>query len=87
MARTLTVTAAEANRSFSRLLRAAKEGTCVTITAHGKPVAELGPVETDEAEREQRLRALAEMETRWVAEEPRVIGPWTREELYDRDSR
>ena len=41
----LTVTAAEANRSFSKLLRAAREGKRVTITSHGTPVAELGPVD------------------------------------------
>ena len=43
--RSLTVPAAEANRSFSKLLRAARLGARITITSHGEPVLpELGPV-------------------------------------------
>lgn len=89
MARTdFTVTAAEANRSFSKLLRAAREGKRVTITSHGQPVAELGPVgggKDDEAE-QARLRAAQEaLEARWATQEPVVVGPWTRDELYEDD--
>jgi prevent-host-death family protein len=84
----LTVPATEANRSFSKLLRAAREGRRVTITSHGQPVAELIPAgdsvrQASEAAR--RAAALAELEAHWATIEPRVVGPWTREELYDRD--
>ena len=41
---TLTIAASKANRSVSKLLRAAKEGTVITITLRGKPVAQLRPV-------------------------------------------
>jgi len=41
----LTVTATEAKRSLSRLLKAAKAGQRVTITWRGRPAAVLGPVE------------------------------------------
>jgi prevent-host-death family protein len=87
MARTMTISAAEANRSFSRLLRAAREGTRIVITSHGTPVAALSPIEGDEQERERRRAALAEMEKRWEAREPVVVGRWTREELHDRGGR
>jgi prevent-host-death family protein len=40
-----TVTAYEAKTHLSRLLRAAERGETVIITRHGKPVAQLGPVE------------------------------------------
>ncbi|MGI9168670.1 MAG: type II toxin-antitoxin system Phd/YefM family antitoxin [Caulobacteraceae bacterium] len=86
---TLTVPATEANRQFSRLLRAAREGARITITSHGEPVAELGPVEVDEKAREkERIRAAQDaLEAHWATLEPMVVGPWTREELYDRDQR
>ncbi|HEY1753578.1 MAG TPA: type II toxin-antitoxin system prevent-host-death family antitoxin [Caulobacteraceae bacterium] len=86
MPRSLTVAAAEANRSFSKLLRAAKEGARIVITSHGEPIAELGPVsqaEADDAEQQQIEDAHAQMEARWAATENRVVGPWTRSELYD----
>ena len=76
-----TLTAAEANRSFSALLRRAAAGERVVITSHGRPVAEIGPVREDAAAKEAaKDRLLAHLD----AQEPTVIGPWTREELYER---
>jgi prevent-host-death family protein len=83
---TLTVGAAEANRSFSKLLRAVKEGARIVITSHGEPVAELGPVSGRAAREQERRRlreAQARLEARWGATENRVVGPWTRDELYE----
>jgi prevent-host-death family protein len=40
-----TVSAYEAKTHLPRLLRAAERGETVIITRHGKPVAQLGPVE------------------------------------------
>ena len=84
----LTVSAAEANRSFSKLLRAAKAGTRVTITSHGEPVAELGPVGQsvkDAAERERRKAMLDWLNEHWKTLSPVDVGPWRREDLYERD--
>ena len=81
----MTVSAAEANRSFSKLLRAAEEGTEVTITSHGKPAAKLVPIPARDIQDEERLEALREMQERWAKTEFVVVGPWTREELYERD--
>lgn len=84
----LTVPATEANRRFSALLRAARNGARVTITSHGEPVAELRPVPSsplsEDALRARRI-AFQEMEARWAVQEPVVVGPWTREELYERN--
>jgi len=41
------VSATEANRQFSRLLRDVESGARVTITKDGRPVAILTPIETD----------------------------------------
>jgi prevent-host-death family protein len=84
----LVVPATEANRAFSKLLRAAREGKRITITSHGEPVAELVPAGDHAREvvrRAHRVRALAELKAHWASVEPRVVGPWTREELYGRD--
>lgn len=40
-----TVSAYEAKTQLPRLLRAAERGETVVITRHGKPVAQLGPVQ------------------------------------------
>jgi len=86
---TLTVPAAEANRSFSKLLRAAREGARITITSHGEPVAELGPVgagpTAEAAELERRNAARDALVKRLKSQTPMVVGPWTRQELYERD--
>lgn len=47
------VTAAEANRDFSKLLRSAREGDFFIVTSHGTPVARLVPIEDDTAKREE----------------------------------
>jgi len=85
---TLTVPAAEANRSFSKLLRAARQGARITITSHGEPVAELGPVGGATAEDAEKLRQAEgrrKLMEHLESVTPTVVGPWTREELYDRD--
>ena len=87
MSRDLTIPAAEANRSFSKLLRAVKDGARITITSHGQPVAELGPVSDhglDDAEQRRLAEAQARLEARWSATDTRTIGAWSRDELYDR---
>ena len=57
-----TVTAYEAKTHLPRLLRAAERGETVIITRHGKPVAQLGPIDEkqgfDLAEATARLEAL-----------------------------
>jgi prevent-host-death family protein len=80
-----SVTATEANRSFSRLLREVEAGARFEITSHGRKVAVLAAVEEVDATRQQRLAALAALQKRWAEQKPITIGPWTREELYERD--
>ncbi len=50
------ITAAEANRAFSRLLREVREdGRSFLVTAHGKAVAQVVPLRAqDEVRREAR---------------------------------
>jgi prevent-host-death family protein len=76
------VSAAEANRRFSRLLQGVREGRSYVVTSHGQPVARLVPVEEDESEMARARQALLE---RLKSQPVLNAGPWTREELYDRD--
>ncbi len=82
--KTSSVTATEANRSFSKLLRAVQRGVKVDITSHGRKIAVLSPAETDEARRARQLAALEKLEKRWATQKPIIIGRWTRDEIYER---
>jgi prevent-host-death family protein len=76
------VSAAEANRNFSKLLGGVGKGEGYVITLHGKPLAKLVPVEDKQA-REERDKAaaafFAELRARPAQNLPRV----TRDEIYD----
>jgi prevent-host-death family protein len=77
-----TVSAAEANRSFSKLLGSVGKGEEFVITSHGKPVARLIPAITV-SEREARDKVMKtffdELRARPAQNQPRV----TRDEIYD----
>jgi prevent-host-death family protein len=54
-----TVTAAQANRNFSALLKDVARGEKIVVTSRGKPVATLSPVvPIDDVDREQAKAAL-----------------------------
>ncbi len=74
------VSAADANRRFSELLRTVKKGRSVVVTSHGKPVAKISPVVEDDRAAEGARAALF---TRLRRERVVKAGRWTRDELYD----
>ena len=74
------VSAADANRRFSEVLRIVKKGRSVIVTSHGKPVAKITPfVEDDRAAEGARYALFA----RLLRERVVKAGRWTRDELYD----
>lgn len=76
------ISAAEANRKFSTLLRGVREGHSYVVTSHGRPVARIVPAAGDEKVMIGTRTALL---TR-LAKQPVVDGGrWTREELYEDD--
>lgn len=78
-----TVSAAEANRHFSKLLREVKEGATVTVTSHGQPVAQIVPFDTAGHDRMRaRKKLLAKLKAIPPSNVPRT---WTRDELYEDD--
>ena len=74
------VSASDANRRFSELLRTVRKGRSVLVTSHGTPVARIVPVAEDDRTAEGARSALfARLRTEPVAR----IGRWTRDELYE----
>ena len=76
-----TISAADANRRFSSLLRRVREGRSVVVTSHGKPVAKIVPIGEHDDRTAQGARAA--LFTRLRAEPVLNVGPWTRDELYE----
>ena len=76
------VSAADANRKFSRLLRDVRDGRSYIVTSHGKPVARILPVDKNGAAARGARKALLK---RLRSERVMKIGKWTREELYEDD--
>lgn len=75
-----SISAADAIRRFSQLLREVREGRSFVVTSHGRPVARIGPV-TEDRMSKAKAALLARLEARPVQRRP--IGRWKRDELYD----
>lgn len=75
-----TVSAADANRNFSKILHGVRRGRIYVVTSHGKPVAKLSPFEeSGQASAGARSDLLARLRSQRTAR----IGRWTRDELYE----
>lgn len=74
------VSAADANRRFSKLLRAVREGQSYVVTSHGRAVARIVPAEKNSSVTRGARAALVKR----LRSEPVVtIGRWSRDELYE----
>lgn len=74
------VSAADANRKFSKLLRAVREGESYVVTSHGRAVARIVPPERDSRVTRGARTALLKR----LRSEPVVkIGRWSRDDLYE----
>lgn len=80
-----TVTAAEANRNFSKLLRQAENGETVTVTSHGKAIARIVPMQGEQnaIERARREQAREALFDRLRSQPALNAGKMTRDEIYD----
>ena len=73
------ITAVDANRKFSELLRDVRNGASVTITVHGKPVATLVPLDERMSVADQARQSLL---SRLGRQRAVNAGTWTRDSLY-----
>ena len=76
-----TISAVEANRQFSRILRTVREGGSFVVTTHGRPVARITPTRSDRESALERRQLLLD---RLQAEPVLDAGHWSRDELYER---
>lgn len=76
-----TISAADANRQFSRVLRDVSQGDAFTVVSRGRPVATIGPATVADVQRRTARNALLErLQTQAIT----GSRNWTRDELYDR---
>ncbi|HUH63358.1 MAG TPA: type II toxin-antitoxin system prevent-host-death family antitoxin [Terracidiphilus sp.] len=74
-----SVSAADANRSFSRLLQGVRRGKSYIVTSHGKPVARISPIDSNDERSAAREALFKRLDEQPVQD----IGKWTRDELYE----
>lgn len=75
-----TISAGDANRHFSSLLRDVATGEVVTVLSRGKPVATIAPARSGNGEREA---AKLNLLTRLRQQITSGSRNWTRNELYE----
>lgn len=74
------ISAADANRKFSHILRSVREGHSFVVTSHGRPVARIVPADKHEGVASgARGALLARLQSQPVVN----AGRWTRDELYE----
>jgi prevent-host-death family protein len=73
------ITAADANRKFSQVLREVREGQSYVVTSHGRAVARITPFKEDRAASNARSSLLNRLRSERVVR----VGRWKRDELYD----
>ena len=76
-----SISAAEANRMFSALLRGVRGGDSYVVTSHGRPVARIVPFHLGDR---TGAAVRAALFTRLADAPVRSIGRWTRDELHER---
>ena len=76
------VSAADANRHFSKILRAATEGETIVVTSHGTPVVTIAPVSAGSDLDRRRAARLALLE-RLAADPVAPSGRVTRDDGYE----
>ncbi len=80
-----SISAADANRQFSKILRAVAAGESFIVTSHGRPVARICPVNQDEQQIQVQQNAALDRLLDRLKQQPAVnAGKWTRDELYER---
>ncbi len=79
------VSAADANRSFSGVMRDVAQGETVVVTSHGRPVAKIEAFSESDLQFEaiQRAEAHKRLWERLMSQPVHNLGKIDRDELYD----
>jgi prevent-host-death family protein len=79
-----SVSAADANRKFSELLRGVRKGRSYLVTSHGEPVAKLVPASQDaRTAAGARSILLDRLKSQPAVKNAKEGRRWTRDELYE----
>jgi prevent-host-death family protein len=78
-----TISAADANRYLSRLVREVAAGEGVIVTSRGEPVAKVVPIEPADLNEQQRQKAWEDHIARLRSQPALNLGKITRDEIYD----
>ncbi len=79
-----SVSASDANRKFSELLRGVRKGRSYVVTSHGEPVAKLVPAAQDgHIAAGARSALLARLKLQPAVKGFKARRRWTRDELYE----
>ncbi|MEO5800475.1 MAG: type II toxin-antitoxin system prevent-host-death family antitoxin [Gemmatimonadales bacterium] len=76
----ISISAADANREFSRVLREVREGASYVVTSHGKPVAKIVPIAAEDRVRDAAMAILLD---RLRSNPVMNLGKITRDEMHD----
>ncbi len=74
------ISAADANRHFSSVLRIVAAGEEVTVLSRGKPVAKISPIRSDQPARQSAKQTLL---ARLREQAPTGTRDWARSDLYE----
>jgi prevent-host-death family protein len=74
------ISAADANRNFSAILRQVREGTSFLVTNYGKPVARIVPAGRHDTVATTARDLLLQRLARQAVTD---VGRWSRDDLYE----
>jgi len=74
------ISAADANRKFSQVLREVRQGQSYVVTSHGRAVARIAPVNGDRTTAKDARSLLL---NRLRSERVVKVGRWKRDDLYE----
>lgn len=83
--RETAISAADANRTFSELLRGVREGRSYVVTSHGKPVARILPYEGADPDRHAAKERLLDHLRHLRAQPAMNLGKFNRDWAYEED--
>ncbi|WNJ90447.1 type II toxin-antitoxin system prevent-host-death family antitoxin [Bosea sp. 685] len=78
-----TVSAAQANREFSKLMQIAEAGEEVVVTSRGKPKVKIVRADDTDSEMERRQKAFDELTRRLNSQTAQNLPRATRDDMYD----
>ena len=79
-----SISAANANRKFTELLKGVRKGRSYVVTSHGEPVAKVVPAEMESrAAKNARVSLFERLQSQAAVKGAKARRRWTRDELYE----